>query len=92
MILEIFITDAELKAFFEGLGYQCKMVDVPVVEKRSHGTSPVREHEELHVHAAGADIPAKKLMNEYVKVNILRPVGSSEANIDQAVRNLTRRK
>ena len=91
MILKTHITDNELRAFFESAGYTCEIVNKPIFHKRTHGFEEEDEQPVLHVQTAGGLIPAEELINEYVKVTILRPVAETSMNIDQAARNLKRK-
>lgn len=88
MIVQIHITDNEIQAFFEGLGYACEMVEIPQCRKVTHGNDEVAMIPSLHVEVfADHFLPADLLMNEYAKMAILRPSNSAEANIDLAARN-----
>ena len=90
MILQLFITDDEIRHFFEGMGYVCAQVDTPYVRRATHGMDEVLFSKKLHVVKPGGFIEAEKLMNEYVRMSILRPGSTPEANIDQAFRNFNR--
>lgn len=91
MIIPIHITEQEAQTFFEGMGYECRAVEVPVYSKRTHGPDDVVMVNRLHVHVKGEDIQLERLMNEYVRMSILHPAKSAASNVDQAARNLTNR-
>ncbi len=82
MTVQFFISDDEAKAFFEGCGYPCRMVEIPHYRQLTHGTGTVDMIPELHVNVSGQMFRADRLFNETVKARLM----SNDLAAKQAVK------
>lgn len=92
MIIQLHITDIEIKTFFGDMGYDCEFVEVPTFRRVTHGLTEASTRDELFVLHNGEKIQAKDLMNEYAKQSILKPANAPGVNVDLAINNLSKTK
>lgn len=71
MTVRFFITEDEVRAFFEGCGYTCRMVEVPRWRQTSHGTGTMDMIPEMHVDVSGQTFRADNLIDETIKARLM---------------------
>lgn len=83
MIVQFFVNDDDMRAFFEGCGYKCDMKEVPKYRRGYHDKCEIDMIPTLHVTIAkGKAVKAEKLFEETIKARFL----STDLGSKQAVR------
>jgi hypothetical protein len=71
MILSIFLTDTEIKEFFEKKGYKTKLIELTTFSTAYHNREVEHSKDVLHVLDGTEWMPAKEIFERELKTRIL---------------------
>ena len=93
MIVQFFINDDDMRGFFEGCGYACKMIDVPFTRRAYHNRCEVDMRPTLHVMVDKDNaVTAEKLFEQHIKERFLSPDLGAKLAIRKAIITLKQKR